>query len=579
VRTSREEIVARYRARQCWSDLRITDLFDAAVRAAPDRIAVIDPPNRPELTDGPVQRLSFAELSALVDACAWHLHQLGFVRDDILITQLPNIAEYIAVYLAAARLGIIISPVPMQFRGHELEQIATLTAARGALTVATFKGTRHEFTCPESGSNRLRVMTLGAAAAPGATAFAPPALDAAARAALRDHVESLAISADDIVTICWTSGTEAAPKGVPRSHNHWIAISHAHFAGAGIRPGDTLLNPFPLVNMAAIGGCFMSWLHAAGTLVLHHPFDLQVYLRQVTTERVQYAIAPPAILNMLIKDPRLLADADLSSLRCIGSGSAPLDPAMIRGFRQRFGIGIMNMFGSNEGMALVNNADYAPEPERRARYFPRFGRPEIEWASPPPITIETRLVDPDSGEEVLAADTPGEMQIRGPTVFDGYYRAPELTARAFTSDGYFRTGDLFDIPGGADQMRYYRFVGRLKQLIVRGGVKISPEELDDVLAQVPQVLEGAVTGYRDEIMGERICAVVVARPGAELTLEAVRQHFAASGLASFKRPERLCIVEQLPRNSTGKVVRAELARIAAQAAADTDSRTEQAAAG
>ncbi|GMU67976.1 MAG: AMP-dependent acyl-CoA synthetase [Steroidobacteraceae bacterium] len=570
MRTSRDELVARYCARRHWSDLRITDLFDAAVRAAPDRLAVIDPPNRTELTDGPALRLSFAELSALVDACAWHLHQLGFVRDDILVTQLPNIAEYIAVYLAAARLGVIVSPVPMQFRGHELEQIVALTAARNVLTVATFKGARHDFSCAGQGGGSPRVLTLGNIAAPGATPFAPAALDAPTRAALRDHIGSLAISADDIVTICWTSGTEAAPKGVPRSHNHWIAISHAHFTGAGIRPGDRLLNPFPLVNMAAIGGCFMSWLHAAGTLVLHHPFDLQVYLRQVTAERVQYAIAPPAILNMLIKDPRLLADADLSSLRCIGSGSAPLDPVMIREFRERFGIEIMNMFGSNEGMALVNNAEYAPEPERRARYFPRFGRPEIEWANPPPIAIETRLVDPDSGEEILAADTPGEMQIRGPTVFDGYYGAPGLTSRAFTPDGYFRTGDLFDIPGGADRMRYYRFVGRLKQLIVRGGVKISPEELDDVLAQIPQVLEGAVTGYRDEIMGERICAVVVVRPGADLTLEAVRQHFAASGLASFKRPERLCIVAQLPRNSTGKVVRAELARIAAQVAAGAD---------
>lgn len=580
MRTSREEVIGQYRARGHWADRRITDLFDVAVHAAPDRIAVIDPPNRAGLAGGPPQRLSFAGLSALVDTFAWHLHELGFVRDDILITQLPNIAEYVVVYLAAARLGIIVSPVPMQFRGHELEQIVALTEARGALTVATFKGAEHRFAGSGSKGGRLRVLALGAVPPPGATAFAPVALDAAARNALRRHVDSLAVSADDIVTICWTSGTEAAPKGVPRSHNHWIAISHAHFVGAGIRPGDRLLNPFPLVNMAAIGGCFMSWLHSAGTLVLHHPFELEVYLHQLAGERAQYAIAPPAILNMLIKDPQLLADADLSSLRCIGSGSAPLDPEMIRGFRHRFGIEIMNMFGSNEGMALVNNADYAPEPERRARYFPRFGRPEVEWASPPPIAIDTRLIDPDSGEEILRADTPGELQIRGPTVFDGYFRASELTARAFTPDGYFRTGDLFDIPGGADRMRYYRFVGRLKQLIVRGGVKISPEEIDDILAQIPQVLEGAATGYRDEIMGERICAVVVARPGTDVTLDAVRHFFAARGLASFKRPERLCIVDQLPRNSLGKVVRAELARIAAQAVGtDTDLRTGRAAAG
>ena len=150
---------------------------------------------------------------------------------------------------------------------------------------------------------------------------------------------SASVSADDIATICWTSGTEGMPKGVPRSHNHWLAISHAHFEGAGIRHGDILLNPFPLINMAALGGCFMSWLHAAGTLVLHHPLDLPVYLQQIARERPNYAIAPPAVLNMLLKDERLLAQTDLTSLRSIGSGSAPLDPLMIRGFRDRFEIG------------------------------------------------------------------------------------------------------------------------------------------------------------------------------------------------------------------------------------------------
>ena len=101
------------------------------------------------------------------------------------------------------------------------------------------------------------------------------------------------VHADDIVTICWTSGTEGVPKGVPRSHNHWIAGSCAHYDGAQIRRGDRLLNPFPLVNMAAIGGCFMSWLRAAGTLLLHHPFELPVYLQQIATEQPEYAIAPP----------------------------------------------------------------------------------------------------------------------------------------------------------------------------------------------------------------------------------------------------------------------------------------------
>jgi acyl-CoA synthetase (AMP-forming)/AMP-acid ligase II len=314
--------------------------------------------------------------------------------------------------------------------------------------------------------------------------------------------------------------------------------------------------------MAAIGGCLLSWLQSQGTLLLHHPLDLPVYLQQIATERPQYAIAPPAILNMLIKDEALLARADLSSLRCIGSGSAPLDPAMIQGFADRFGIEVINIFGSNEGASLISGAAEAPDPARRARLFPRFGRSEIAWKRPAPCPVESRLIDPETGAEILEARRPGEMQIRGPAVFDGYFREPALTAAAFTADGFFRTGDLFEIEGDADDLRYYRYVGRLKQIIIRGGVKISPEELDDVLARMPGLLESAVAGFRDPILGEKICAAVVPRPGQQITLEDVRQHFATQGLAIFKRPEKLCVLAALPRNPTGKVIRNELTRIA-----------------
>ena len=168
---------------------------------------------------------------------------------------------------------------------------------------------------------------------------------------------------------------------------------------------------------------------------------------------------------------------------------------------------------------------------------------------------------------MLEAGQPGEMQITGPTVFDGYFRAPAVTAQSFTADGWFRTGDLFQLEGEPGDLRFYRFIGRLKQIIIRGGVKIAPEELDTVLSQMPGVLEGAVTGYRDDVMGERICAVVVPRAGTTPTLEAVRAHFAATGMALFKRPERLLVIDQLPRNSVGKVVRGELAKLAEAAPA------------
>ncbi len=448
MRTTREELIREYRNRGWWSDTRITDLFDAAARAVPSQLAVLDPPNRESLVGGAPLRLTFSDVADLAEGYALRLRELGLDRDDIIVTQLPNIAEYPAIYLAALRLGIIVSPVPMQFRRHELEQIVDLTGARATLTVRALKGVDYAADAVQLSAGRnLLALCLGDDGPAGSLPFTPAKVTPESRAALQDHITALGVSADDVATVCWTSGTEGMPKGVPRTHNHWIAISYGHLRGAGIRRGERLLNPFPLINMAAIGGCFMSWLHSAGTLVLHHPLDLAVYLRQIAEEKPEYAIAPPAVLNMLLKDEKLLASVDLSCLRCIGSGSAPLDPEMIRGYQERFGIEIVNAFGSNEGISLMSNASNAAEPAHRARLFPRYGRDEIEWQSPPSVNIRTRIVDPDTGAEILETGRPGEMQITGPTVFDGYFRAPEITAQSFTADGWFRTGDLFEIAG------------------------------------------------------------------------------------------------------------------------------------
>lgn len=563
MRTTPAEVIARHRSQGWWTDTTVDDLFRAAVAADAARTAVIDPANRADLGLGEPQRLTYAELDSRVDAIAAQLLVCGLHRGDIVLAQLPNVWEGVALYLATARLGLVLSPVAMQYRRHELDQVGRLLQPRAVVTCREFKGFDHAALW--NGLARELDATLlvaGGEAPAGAQSLrVDPATDAD-RTTVRTAIAAAPPQADDVYTICWTSGTEGAPKGVPRSHNQWIAISWAHFEAARIAPGDTLLNPFPMINMAAIGGCFLSWLHGAGTLLLHHPLDLEVYLRQIAVERPQYAIAPPAVLNMLIRDERLLGSVDLSSLRCIGSGSAPLSPAMIAGFRDRLGIEVVNLFGSNEGVSLVSGPDEIADPERRARYFPRFGRSDLEWPHRVSKSIQTRIVDPETGEEIEETGRPGELLIRGAIVFDGYFKAPEMTARAFTADGYYRTGDLFEIASDERGPRFYRYAGRCRQIIVRGGVKISPEEIDEVLAACPDYLEGAAVGFPDDVLGERICAVVVPKPGVEASLEQLVRHFEGRGVAKFKWPERLRTVAQLPRNPVGKVVRAELLRAA-----------------
>jgi acyl-coenzyme A synthetase/AMP-(fatty) acid ligase len=158
---------------------------------------------------------------------------------------------------------------------------------------------------------------------------------------------------NDCVTICWTSGTESTPKGVPRTHYDWMAMCTSTVEGPDLTADDVMLNPFPMVNMAGINGMFLPWLKVGGLLVQHHPFDLATFLRQISRYRATYTVAPPALLTTLLHNEALLAAADISSLRMLGSGSTPLAPSLLQGWHDKYGIEILNFHGSNEGIALL----------------------------------------------------------------------------------------------------------------------------------------------------------------------------------------------------------------------------------
>jgi acyl-CoA synthetase (AMP-forming)/AMP-acid ligase II len=568
MRLSPAHTIEAMRSRGLWGDARITDLFRRNAAAHPDRTALVDAPNRRSFTDGEPKRLCYRELAEQTNRLSGQLLALGVKKDDILVVQLPNVAELVVSYLAAWQLGAVISPVAIAFRERELRHIVKLLRPRALVTCSNFKGFEAaKLAAACRGDLTYDVLVWGDRVDEQHfsldRALADGPATAVANAALEAYLADTPISADDAATICWTSGTEGVPKGVPRSHNHWIAIGHGTHDAIAVRPGDVLLNPFPLINMASIGGLFMSWLQTSGRLVLHHPLDLPVFLGQISAESVQHTIAPPALLNMILQNEPLKASADLESLQTISSGSAPLAPWMVRGYSQEFGIEIVNLFGSNEGMALISGPGDVADPEQRANLFPRFGRPEFSWKNRVATHIETQIRDLDSGEEILAPGRAGEMSIRGATVFSGYYGDDQLNREAFTEDGFFRTGDLFEIAGPGDAARFYRFVGRCKQLIIRGGVNISPEELETILGAHPKLLEVAAVGFPDATMGERVCAVVVPQPGQQITLGEMGDYLREQGVAVYKFPERLCVVEQLPRNPMNKLVRPAIREIAA----------------
>jgi len=558
MRTTPAERAADFAARGWWGEDTLTSIFDQAVSDCPDRLALVDQFNRSDLTGSDPQRLTFAEIATRIRNLAAIIHAHGIRQDDTVVIQLPNVVELAMIYIALARLGVIVSPVPVQYGVHELTKIQQELQAKAFISITDFKGSNLAVGHREAFPQDCKIFVFGENAPDGAVALDDEIPTAGELESLETHLKSLSVSANDVFTICWTSGTTGEPKGVPRTHNMWLTSAYTSYDVVRFREGDVFLNPFPLVNMASIGGFLYNWLLSHSTLVLHNPLDLAVFLKQIEKEKVTYTITAPAILTMLLKDPSLMSMADLSSVRVIGSGGAPLSPWMVREWQEKHDIVVINIFGSNEGMVLISGFEDIPDPAMRAEYFPRFGVAGLEWNNRVAGRIRTRLVDIESGEEVTEPGQAGELLIWGASVFDGYYNAPETNKEVFSEDGFFHTGDLFEIAGSGEENRFYRFVGRCKDIIVRGGVKISPDELDNLLAGHPKIAEVAVVGYADEVMEERVCAVAVPKEGELLELKEIVEFLKEKQVAVFKWPERLLMVDQLPRNPVGKVLRAKL---------------------
>lgn len=542
--------VADYVARGWWEGSTVDALFQQTAAAGGETLALVDPANRAALDGHAPERLTWAALRDRVERTAAAFLGLGLTRDDVVAVQLPNTVDAVIVFLACSRLGLIITPVVMQYREHELAYILAQTEPRAFITVESFAGFDHATQAAKLAAGR-----------PGMTVIVGLGGLAGDPAAVASYVAANPTDGAEVLTICWTSGTESRPKGVPRDHNHWLLNARVVAESTGMLPGETLLNPFPLVNIGSIGGLVLPWLRLQGRLILHHPFDLGVFLQQIAAEQVTYTIAPPAVLTALLLQPELIGEGALASLRAVGSGSAPLSPWLIDTWATRHNIQICNIFGSNEGASLFSSHVDVPDTTERARYFPRWGAEGTNWPGFTPSVMQTRLVDLQTEATITEPGRPGELRIAGGNVFNGYWRSPDLTAAAFDTQGAYRTGDLFEIAGDGDLSRFYRFVGRSKEIIVRGGVNLSPAEIEDLLVGHPMLKEAATVGIPDDRLGERVAVAVVPRDGHHPDLADISAWMESRNVAMFKRPERLVVVAQLPRNAMNKVVRSELRQI------------------
>jgi len=556
--------IARYTRAGWWGQVTVDDLFRACVAAAGSQTALIDAPNRASFAYGTPQELTFVQTEVATNNLAAILLRAGVRKDSVVLVQLPNIVEIVIAFLACARIGAIVSPIMLAYGERDVRRIVNHVRPHCLLTLTNFKdqypGESARKICASIAGLHTTVLTLGNSTNDlGNLLEANENLDP-----LRAYLFDLKVDANDIVTMHWTSGTTGDPKCVPRSHNHWHGTGTCCTDAGGLQHGDRVLAPMQMVHTAGYSGLFMPWLETQGTLVLHNPFDMNIFLHQLESLKINHTVAAPAMLNALLRN-NTLDNHDVSSIRSILCGSAPLDSWMIADFKRRYNIEIVNAFGSTEGITMLSSPSITTDPHRRARYFPRFrgttnrGPEQKPWGIRIAAGIETKLVDLVTGAEITKAHEAGEFAFRSCALFPGYWTAQgTLDRRDFDADGFFRTGEIFEIAGDGEDADYYHYIDRLKDVINRGGVKIPVGELESAIQVLPSVREAAAIGYPDEQIGERICAVVALAPGATLNLPALKTALIAAGIAKFMLPERLEVVDTLPRNITGKILKREL---------------------
>ncbi|ADB51235.1 (2,3-dihydroxybenzoyl)adenylate synthase [Conexibacter woesei] len=530
------DVAARYRREGWWSGTTCWELLEDAVRHAPERIAVVDGP----------RRISYAAVEQRALGIAGGLRDHGLERGDRVVVQLPNRLAFVELTLALLRIGAL--PV-MALPAHRDHEIGHLLALSGAVAYAGPR--RHRSFDHVAMAGRLRAdapaLRLLLCDEPADGAVDLEALAAVGRAA---DASDPAPAPGDVALLLLSGGTTGLPKLIPRTHDDYVYNARASAELCGFDASTVYLvalpasHNFPLACPGILGA-----LAVGGRVVLTEDAAPAAALPLIEREHVTATALVPALLLRWLESP-LRERADLGSLRLVQVGGARLAAEVARRVRLQLGATLQQVFGMAEGLLNYTRLDDPEEVLAETQ-----GRPLCPGD-------ELRIVDPDG--RTVADGEEGELHVRGPYTLRGYYRAAEHNARAFTPDGYYRTGDVVRWHASGNLV----VAGRAKDLINRGGEKISAEEIENLILGHAAVETCAAVAMPDEEVGERTCAYVVVRDGHTLDLPALVAFLRERRIASFKLPERLEVVRELPLTNVGKVdkqalrtaIRARLAR-------------------
>lgn len=528
-----KEAAAIYRARGYWEDRPLGAYILDAADQYPEQIALVDDD----------VRISYKELANRMDAAAERLLELGIHKDDRILIQLPNSWQFVVLTLACFRGGIIPVMALPAHRQYELSYLAEHSESVAIAVPDRIKDYDHQDVAEGlvavvpslkivlvSGQRKHDNVDLDALLAPGQDP-----------SGARARLDATAPSGDDPACFLLSGGTTGLPKLITRTHNDYAYNIKATSVVTNVSADTVYLGTLPASHnfpLACPG--LLGVLFAAGRVVMLPSPDPVKAFATIEREKVTLSTTVPAVAQRWMEYQQENQTSQLASLEVIQVGGSRLPDEIAWKVKHVMGATLQQVFGMAEGLINATRLDDPDEVICTTQ-----GRPVSE-------ADEIRIVD-ENGED-LPDGTPGAILTRGPYTPRGYYRAAESNALAFTQDGWYSTGDIVERrPDGNLIVQ-----GRNKDMINRGGDKISADEIESLVYRINAVAQAAAVSMPDPILGERVCLYVTLKPGTDITLEEVQDSLRGIGIATFKIPERLIILDELPLTKVGKVNKKDL---------------------
>jgi len=531
------EFARRYREKGYWNDRSLAQEYRIAFDKYEKRIALLDRD----------RSITYGELDRMSNNLALNLLEAGFKPLDRVVVQLPNVAEFVVLYLALQKTGGIPIAALMPHRFAEISQFVGLSGAV-ACVVPDQQGDFDYCAMVERIRQNVPKLRHGIVLGPARRGFLSlPDMISKPSSLPESALSEVRIDPVDPAIFQLSGGTTGIPKLIPRTHNDYAYNSKVASGVCSVGENSVLLVILPIAhNLPLACPGIQGFLFHGGRAVLSASARPEDVCALIEKHRVTHIKVVPALLIRLLHDPAVTRH-DLSSLRIIQSGGQSMLPE-VRLLSKKLipSAFVQENFGMSEGLLMFVRLDDRLDVSQET-----VGRPVCP-------DDEVRLLD-DDDREILGGEV-GELCCRGPYTLRGYFGVPEYNARTFTSDGFYRSGDLMRRHKSGN----YVVEGRKKDLINRGGEKISAEEIENLILSHPSVKNASCIPVPDRVLGERMCACVLLRENARLTFEEMKQFLLDKEIAKYKLPERLEIMPDFPLSPFGKVSKKTLAEMISQ---------------